>query len=417
MIDERELGEPDPSPTDDETSASADGESSWTGLVVTLVLLGMLGAWSLPLLGVVLAIVFFVFMHELGHFVTARLTGMKVTEFFIGFGPRIFSFKRGETEFGLKPILAGAYVRIIGMNNIDEVDPADEARTYRRATYPRRVLVITAGSLMHFAMAVVLLFVYFGFIGEPTSIVNWSIDAPSPDSGAEAAGLEAGDIILSIDGAEIVTFTDLRTTVEVRGGQTVPIVIDRDGVVETLVTTIGERTLEGEETTGFLGVGIADGFTLVRTTDSVPAAAQRAVTELPTQIGRSLSGMVQIASNVGGIVDNVFTAPGNQDQIDLETRPVSIVGVADISSRIGLDAILFLATFNIFIGVFNLLPLLPLDGGHLAVATYERIRSIGGKRHQVDVMKLLPLTYAVFMILVLFGLGALWLDLANPIQL
>jgi membrane-associated protease RseP (regulator of RpoE activity) len=401
-----------------EDSPVNSGESSrqdLIGLVLVIAVLVGLGLWSFTLLLVVLSIIFFVFMHELGHFATARWTGMKATEFFIGFGPRIFSFRRGETEFGLKPILAGAYVRIIGMNNLDEVDPADEDRTYRKATYPRRVLVITAGSMMHFVMAIVLFFGYYAFVGEQR-ITEWSIDTPSPDSAAEAAGLVAGDQLVSIDGASIVDFDDLIAAVEPRAGETVTILIDRDGQSLAVEATLGERERAGV-VTGFLGVGMSSDFVVVRDTESIGSAATRSVSEFPDRIGESLSGIGTFATNIGGYVDNVFTAPGNQQDIDLETRPVSVVGVADISSQIGRDAIYLLAMFNVFVGVFNLMPLLPLDGGHLAVATYERIRSRPGRRHEADVNKLLPLTYAVFVVMVLFGMGALWLDIANPIQL
>ena len=107
-----------------------------------------------------------VFLHEAGHFVTARMTGMKATQFFLGFGPRLWSFHRGETEYGVRALPLGAFVRIIGMNNMDEVPPADEARTYRQKSYPRRMLVISAGSLMHLLIAIVLLFGIYSTRGE-----------------------------------------------------------------------------------------------------------------------------------------------------------------------------------------------------------------------------------------------------------
>ena len=116
---------------------------------------------------IILGIAVMIFFHELGHFITAKWTGMKATEFFLGFGPTLWSFRRGETEYGLKLIPAGAYVKIIGMHNLEEVDPADEPRAYRQKTYPRRVLVASAGSVMHFIMATVLFFICFAFIGVP----------------------------------------------------------------------------------------------------------------------------------------------------------------------------------------------------------------------------------------------------------
>ena len=142
---------------------------------------------SLPAVIVVLALVFMIFMHELGHYVTARRAGMLVTEFFIGFGPRIWSFRRGEVEYGLKAIPAGAYVRVVGMSNLDEVDPVDEARTYRQQPFWQRFSVAVAGSTMHFLMALVLLFVVFaGFgVADPS---DWSIARVTPSDSIEQQG-------------------------------------------------------------------------------------------------------------------------------------------------------------------------------------------------------------------------------------
>ena len=108
-----------------------------------------------------------IMLHELGHFVMAKRAGMKVTEFFLGFGPRLWSIRRGETEYGVKAIPAGGYVRIIGMSNIEEVDPADEERTYRSKPYRHRLGVAVAGSTMHFIIAAVLLFLLYAAVGEP----------------------------------------------------------------------------------------------------------------------------------------------------------------------------------------------------------------------------------------------------------
>src|SRR5215475_5235858 len=132
--------------------------------------------WGGWLLAMILGVGLMIFLHELGHFVTAKWSGMKVTEFFIGFGPRLWSFHRGETEYGVKALPVGAYVRIIGMNNLDEVDPADEPRTYRQQSFPKRLLVVSAGSLAHFAQAFVLLVVLLGVVGVPGGSI---VRAPS----------------------------------------------------------------------------------------------------------------------------------------------------------------------------------------------------------------------------------------------
>ena len=124
------------------------------GLVTALVVVGIWWPWVLI---VILAIVVMITLHELGHFVMAKRAGMKATEFFLGFGPKLWSTRRGETEYGIKLIPAGAYVRIIGMSNLEEVDPADEERTYRAKPYWRRLSVAVAGSTMHFILAFVLI--------------------------------------------------------------------------------------------------------------------------------------------------------------------------------------------------------------------------------------------------------------------
>src|SRR5918994_3540664 len=162
--------------------------------------------WGWPVLLMILGIVVMIFLHELGHYVTAKWAGMKVTEFFIGFGAKIWSFRRGETEYGFKVLPAGAYVPIIGMNNLDETDPADEPRTYRQQSFPKRLLVVSAGSIMHFVQAFVLLVVLLGVVGFPGGSVTdpqgaateWGIASVTPDSAAEAAGLAEADAILTV---------------------------------------------------------------------------------------------------------------------------------------------------------------------------------------------------------------------------
>ena len=137
----------------------------WRLALVVAFIVG-LGLWAgVSLVVVILALVVMIFFHELGHYVTAKWAGMKVTEFFIGFGPRIWSFRRGETEYGLKAIPAGAYVRIIGMSNLEDVAPEDEARTYRQKSYPRRMSVAVAGSAMHFLMAAAFILVLLSGTG------------------------------------------------------------------------------------------------------------------------------------------------------------------------------------------------------------------------------------------------------------
>ena len=146
---------------------AGEEQSNPFGLVVLAGLFAMLWFWAGPrYFLVVIGLVIMIFLHELGHFATARWTGMKATQFFLFMGPRIFSFRRGETEYGLRLLPLGAFVRIVGMNNLDPCEPEDEDRAYKNKSYPRRMLVITAGSIMHFIQALLLFIVLSSVIGE-----------------------------------------------------------------------------------------------------------------------------------------------------------------------------------------------------------------------------------------------------------
>jgi len=165
-------------------------------LVAFVAWLGYVGGWSL--IAFVVAIIVMITLHELGHYLTAKWSGMKVTEYFLGFGPKLWSVRKGETDYGVKLIPAGAYVRIIGMNNLDEVPPEDEPRTYRQQSYPKRVLVASAGSAMHFMLALVCIFTVLTLTGAPGGKVfretnAWQVEKVSEDSAAQRAGLQPGD--------------------------------------------------------------------------------------------------------------------------------------------------------------------------------------------------------------------------------
>ncbi len=211
----------------------------WARLVTVAVLVGALGylaGWGV--LAMILAIVVSIFLHELGHFVIAKRAGMKVTEFFIGFGPRIWSFRRGETEYGLKAIPAGAYVRIIGMSNLEEVAPEDEARTYRAQSYPKRLATVLGGPMANFAIAAVLLFVVFaGFgLGRTT---DWAVEGVVEGSAAAAAGIEVGDRIVAVNGQQIDDFDDLGPAMGQTAGRPTDVTVERGG--EEVVLTHHRR--------------------------------------------------------------------------------------------------------------------------------------------------------------------------------
>jgi membrane-associated protease RseP (regulator of RpoE activity) len=407
-------------------------------LVIGVVALGFLTGRSIMIM--IAALVVMILLHELGHYLTAKWSGMKVTEFFLGFGPRLWSFRRGETDYGVKLVPAGAYVKIIGMNNYEEVDPADEARTYRQKSYPRRLAVAVAGSTMHFLIALALIFTLLAGFGTPGGSrlfqevrpTAWSVNSVLDGSAAQQAGLQPGDEIVSVAGIPTPTFDELGAVVRPRAGQTVPLVVERDGGQRTITATLG-RAEEGGQTIGRLGVYPTFDFPSNRRVGvfaAVPDAFHDfgyLVEGTVTGMGKlfSPSGMSSFASQVvnghheAQPSDQPSSAPSN----DGEGRLVSIVGATQLGARLldgGVaDFLRFLAVLNVFIGLFNLIPLLPFDGGHVAIATYERIREIGrgGQRYFVDVTRLLPVAYAVVVVLVLIGVSSVYLDVVNPIKI
>lgn len=391
------------------------------------------------------ALVLMITLHELGHYLTAKWSGMKVTEFFLFFGPKIWSFKRGETEYGIKCIPLGAYVRIIGMSNIDpDVAPEDEHRTFRQQSYPKRLLVVSAGSIMHFLQAFVLFAIAFSVMGVPGDSGlaerlggpgiqedSWTIGSVSDGSAAEAAGLRVGDDVVSFDGKPVPTWEDIGALIGPHQGDEVTLVVLRDGAELDLTATIGSS--EKDPKLGFLGIG--PGYPELPPVKVNPFRGAVESAEVTAQaMGQTVQGLTSFftggvddfaadvaqggstpAGSTAGSGSSVSRAPSEGD----EQRLLSIFGIARIGAGIFEDGILgfliLMAGVNVSIGVLNLIPLLPLDGGHVAIATYERIRSIGGRRHMADVSRLMPLTYAVFMFMVLLGVSAIYLDIVDPI--
>ncbi|HEX5946061.1 MAG TPA: site-2 protease family protein [Acidimicrobiales bacterium] len=412
-------------------------------LVGAFVALGVFAGWVYA--GIVLGVVIMIFLHELGHFATAKWSGMKVTEFFIGFGPRIWSFQRGETEYGLKLVPAGAYVRIIGMNNLDEADAADEPRTYRQQSFPKRLLVVSAGSIMHFVQAFVLLVLALGVVGIPGGSITdpqgdpteWGITSVTEDSAAEAAGLTADDAILTVDGApaaEFGSFSDAIAAYDV--GDTVTFEIERNGEVRTVPIELGARPeeIEGEPGSVFLGVSTA--AALPDDPIGIGTAITRAPGEMVSFMGTSVGALAGFFSpdGLGDYAENVSraneepatTAGGSSSAASSddgsENRMLSIFGAVRLAGQgaeIGGLAFLlfFFFQINVFIGIFNMVPVPPLDGGHAAFAIYERVRSRKGKRYHADMTKLLPVAYVAVMGLVVLGVTSLYLDIVNPIDL
>ncbi|MGE0728062.1 MAG: RIP metalloprotease [Acidimicrobiia bacterium] len=420
---EQPANQPPPPPQGQPSTPSWQKALRLGGLVLLVAYIGVRG--GLSWLAIIGAIVVMIFLHELGHYLTAKWAGMKVTQFFLGFGPRIWSFQRGETEYGIKAIPAGAYVKVIGMYNVDDVDPADEARTYRQAKFHQRVIMAAAGSTMHFLLALGLIYAVLAGIGRQ-EIDNWQVDEVSAGSAAEAVGLLPGDRLVSIDGESVRSWDDMADVVQPRRGETVPVVLERDGRTTELTVTIG--TNPDDPSRGQLGVSPDFPYERVNALAAVPETGR----EFGSLIWASTTGLVRMftPSGLGSFAEQVAEGGPEEGQTggatisEDDTRFISIYGAA----RLGVDlfgegaapALGFLAMLNIFIGLFNLVPLLPFDGGHIAIAVYERIqeaRKRDGRRHFTDVARLMPLTYAVVLLLVAIGVSSIYLDVVNPINL
>ena len=376
-----------------------------------LVALGWYSSWALIL---VIGLIVSIFLHELGHFVTARLTGMKATQFFLFMGPRLFSFRRGETEYGLRLIPLGAFVRIIGMNNLDDVDPADEDRAYRSKSYPRRLLVITAGSMMHILIAIALLFGVYATKGERTLTDRVGLQTISAGFPAEAAGLQAGDIITSIDGIEPTTASGFTDVIRSHApGDVISISVLRDGASLTKTVTLGTNPSAPTSGIGFLGVG--SGNEVIWRNVSLATAATRSVTDLGRTMWDSVGGVVKVLNpvNIYQHLDGSNTDPASQ--------PTTVVGITRFSKTIGQETgiggvLLLLAGINVFVGLLNLFPLLPFDGGHAAIATYERLRTRRGRPpYRADVAKMIPVTMATLALVAFLLFAGVYLDVTKPL--
>lgn len=392
-----------------------DAPAEETGPLGGIILLGLLAllffAAGRSVFFLTLGLIFMIFLHEAGHFFTARWTGMKATQFFLGFGKTIWSFRRGETTYGVKAIPAGAFVRILGMHNLDPVEPEDEPRAYRNATYPRRMLVITAGSMMHFLQSIVLFVLLFAVIGleEVRTDEGWTVfETSSIDedgeilSPAQIAGIQSGDVIQSIGGQDVTDWEDLSKVVGDSPGETFDVTgVRADGTQFSVSLTLAARPTD--ETRGFLGV--RPEFP----TETVKPGAWEGVKEFGNVMYQSTVGLPQIFSpSTSTELVNQSLNPSESSVRD-GNRPISIFGIIGLANDV--NPLILLAYVNAFVGLFNLLPLLPLDGGHAVIATYERIRSRKGQAaHHADFAKAMPLVYPVIAFLGFLFLTTVWLD-------
>lgn len=405
---------------DDEVAGGWQGYLSMAAIAGLFAWLGFVNIWIFVF---VVGLVISIFLHELGHYLTAKWTGMKVTQFFLFFGPRLWSFRRGETEYGVRALPLGAFVRIIGMNRMDDVDPADEGRSYRQQSFPRRLLVISAGSIMHMLIAVVLLFGVYATQGELTAQdePRVIVGAAAVELPAHAAGIRADDEITSVGGIAVTSSTELGNAVRTfEPGEVVDVEVIRDGSTLTIPVGLGANTGVPREDPNFgtALLGVKSYSPPLYQQHSVPGAALNAVTDIFPVSWESTKGVVKVLNPINLV--NQVTDTANADPT---ARPTTVYGVATISDDVGnssgLGGVLYLlAILNIFVGVFNMMPLLPLDGGHAAIAVYERLqeqRRRTKQRYFADVERLMPFAMGVIVVLAMLMFTGLYLDITQPI--
>ncbi|MFE0455905.1 M50 family metallopeptidase [Streptomyces sp. NPDC058914] len=427
------------------------------------------------ILGIVVFVVgllFSIAWHELGHLSTAKLFGIRVPQYMVGFGPTLWSRNKGETEYGIKAIPLGGYIRMIGMfppgddgriaarstspwrgmiedarsAAFEELKPGDETRLFYTRKPWKRVIVMFAGPFMNLVLAVALfLTVLMGFgISQQTTTVSSvsqcvikqsenrdDCTAKDPASPAAAAGLKAGDRIVSFAGVRTDDWNELSDLIRANPDKTVPVVVERDGKDVTLTATIatnqvakkdaGGQIVQGEYVTaGFLGFSAATGI--------VKQDFGESLTWMGDRIGEAVDSLAALPGKIPALWNAAFDgAPREPDS------PMGVVGAARVGGEIfTLDipptqqlamALMLVAGFNLSLFLFNMLPLLPLDGGHIAGALWESLRrSIARVLRRpdpgpFDVAKLMPVAYVVAGIFICFTILVLIADVVNPVRI
>jgi membrane-associated protease RseP (regulator of RpoE activity) len=432
------------------------------------------------IIGFFLVILASIALHEIGHLVPAKKFGVKVTEYMVGFGPTLWSRRRGETSYGVKAIPVGGYIRMVGMlpppkdapegtarsmstgrftmlvedarrQSLEEIAPGDESRVFYRLPVRQRVIIMLGGPFMNLALAFVLFAIVLVGIGtaQPSLTVSSvvpcvpTVDAPtgSPDASGECAqgaspaalaGLQPGDVITGLSGETPASWDALTDQIRAQGvvagvltvvradGTTVQLPVETAEVTRPVYDEMGEPT-GAVETTGFLGVRPEIEY------------VNQSWTTVPAQMwdltARSATALASMPVRVYELVSETLVG-GGERQID---SPVSVVGVSRLGGEIVASdespeakIAIFLslaASLNLFLFLFNLLPILPLDGGHVAGALYEGSRrSVARVRGRpdpgpVDVARLLPVAYVVAVALVAVGAVVIFADLVKPLTL
>jgi membrane-associated protease RseP (regulator of RpoE activity) len=392
-------------------------------------------SYTLGVIFFIVALLVSVMLHEAGHFLTARAFGMKASRFFVGFGPTLWSTHRGETEYGVKAIPAGGFVKIVGMTDLEEIEPGDEQRAFYRQPAPQRLVVLSAGSLVHFVLAIVLLFLVLATTGDilkadPTltlSEVTQCIPVNPNASGCAASDpkapafgvLKPGDRVVAVNDQRVRSYDEMRALVSGSPGQSLTLHVVRDKQLIALSLTPVAVKVDGK-TVGRIGVSPLFHQHPLSVAGSVPRTfttlgemtkeTGRALGDLPHQVSEILQGKPRPATGAASVVD-IARVSGQIAQAK-----------ASFGERLA-NLVAIVAQLNFFVGVFNMLPLLPLDGGHVGIVLFESSRSrlyrLLGRRDpgRVDLMKIMPFTYAVVAVFIGLSLLLLYAGIVNPIRI
>jgi membrane-associated protease RseP (regulator of RpoE activity) len=385
------------------------------------------------------ALLFSVMLHETGHFVMAKRFGMKAPKFMVGFGPTLWSTTRGGTEYGLKAIPLGGYTKIVGMTALEDVDPEDEPHSFRRAPGWQRLIVLVAGSFMHFLLAAVLIFglalgigvesdntTQLGDVATCVAPSATALDNGTPCTAKDAtspaalAGLKVGDQVTSFNGTKVTSWDQLSTVIkDVKPGSPVTIGVDRDGRPLTLHTKLS--AVPGRPG-AYLGIGPA---TVIQSVGPLGA-----IDYVGSGFAQTITGSGSIFAHLPSEIRQLFA--GNRSQT-AAGNVVSVVGAANdtgqaVAANVGWQykvsfVLLLMASLNIAFGVANQLPLLPLDGGHEWAVIWERTRAWFARRRGrpdpglVDYQKLAPVSLSIFAVFAVLMVIVIYADIVNPVNI